>query len=121
MSASDTVIHLVLPWADTFTDPRPGHVAKIIKQLDGKLDLNLWLKAVGPDGVPKPNRLAFSVPVCVGPARSAPPTPGVPYNVEAFGLEHIGPGVWVVSPSVWVPGAFHAYVVLRDVPEPAPF
>jgi hypothetical protein len=41
--------------------------------------------------------------------------------MEHWGLERLGPGVWAVQPSVVVPGAIHAYIVLRGVPEPAPF
>lgn len=117
----DPVVHLVVPWAELSSDPRPVHVAKIVRQPDGRLDLNLWLRGVRPDGTPKPFRSHFVVPVRVGPPKSAPETPGVPYAVEAFGLTRIGIGVWVVAPSVWVPGTFHAYVVVYDVPVPAPF
>jgi len=56
MSTKDAVLHLVLPWAEDFADPRPGHVAKIARQLDGSLDLNLWLRLAGPDGKPRPSR-----------------------------------------------------------------
>ena len=117
----NAVMHLVLPWAESFDDPRPVHVAKVVKQTDGRFDLGLWLRAQDAAGNVKPNRVPFFVPVRVGDPLAGPETPGVPYKVDAFGLTRIGPGVWVVSPSVWVEGAFHAFVVLHDVPEPAPF
>lgn len=41
--------------------------------------------------------------------------------VEAFGAEKIVPGVWSLHPSFNVPGLIHAFVVLYDVPEPAPW
>jgi hypothetical protein len=41
--------------------------------------------------------------------------------MKRYGLERLGPGVWKLSPSLWAPGALHAFIVLRDVPEPAPF
>lgn len=115
----DPVLHLVLPWAEDTTDPRPEHVAKIVRQADGTLDLNLWLRGQRPDGSPLPNRLSYHVPIRVGPADW--PDPSNPASIRTWGLERIGPGVWVVSPSVWQFGLFHAYIVLRDVPEPAPF
>ena len=42
-------------------------------------------------------------------------------RMTKFGLEKLGPGVWRVEPSLWVPGQLHAFLILRDVPEPAPF
>lgn len=113
------VLHLILSWTEDQSDPRPEHVAKIVRQPDGTLSLNLWLRGARPDGTPLPNRLSYTVPVQVGPADW--PDPGNARSIRKWGLERIGPGVWVVSPSVWEPGSFHAYVVLRDVPEPAPF
>ncbi len=113
----NTVLLLVLPWADRFDDPRSGHVAKVVRQADGHLDLNLWLRAQRPDGSELPNRVGFSVPVQVGLADW--PNPADPTSIRTWGLEKIGPGVWVLSPSVFRP-EFHAYVVLRDVPENGP-
>lgn len=41
--------------------------------------------------------------------------------LEEFGAEQILPGVWALSPSLNMPGQFHAFVVLYDVPHPAPW
>lgn len=38
-----------------------------------------------------------------------------------WSLVRLGPGVWDVEPSVVVPGQFHGYITLVDVPEPAPW
>jgi len=42
-------------------------------------------------------------------------------EMKRYGLSRLGPGVWKLSPSLWAPGALHAFIVLVDVPEPAPF
>jgi|SRR5579871_5940316 len=42
-------------------------------------------------------------------------------RMKVFGLSKLGPGVWRMDPSLWVAGELHAFLVLRDVPEPAPF
>jgi hypothetical protein len=42
-------------------------------------------------------------------------------EMERYGLSRLGPGVWMLTPSLWAPGVLHAFIVLRDVPEPAPF
>lgn len=38
-----------------------------------------------------------------------------------YGLARLGPGVWRLDPSLYVPGGLHAFIVLCDVPDPAPF
>lgn len=114
--AATTVHHLVIPWADSFDDKRPEHVGKVVRQSDGSLSANLWMRGQKMDGTPLPNRLAFSFLCRVGSMDW--PAGG---SIRSWGLERIGPGTWVVSPSYFVPGQLHAYIVFRDVPEPAPF
>ena len=38
-----------------------------------------------------------------------------------WGLIKIGPGTWKVDPSIHQPNVLHAYLVLCEVPEPAPW
>jgi hypothetical protein len=42
-------------------------------------------------------------------------------EMKRYGLSRLGPGVWRLTPSLWAPGVLHAFIVLCDVPEPAPF
>jgi hypothetical protein len=42
-------------------------------------------------------------------------------SVKIFGSRKIGPGTWVVTPSLNVPEMIHAFLVLCGVPEPAPW
>jgi hypothetical protein len=42
-------------------------------------------------------------------------------GVVAFSTTQITAGVWAVSPSLNVPGLVHVFVVLYDVPAPAPW
>lgn len=60
----------------------------------------------------------LSLPVVVGPAKITDPQT---MAMEAWGSERLGPGVWAITPSINQPGTFHAYVILTDVPEPAPW
>lgn len=39
----------------------------------------------------------------------------------AFGLEKITDSVWSLHPSLNIPGVIHAFVVIYDVPSPAPW
>lgn len=39
----------------------------------------------------------------------------------AYGATRIAPGVWSVAPSLNVAGVIHGFVVLYDVPDPAPW
>lgn len=110
------VSRLILSWSDRpMDDPRPGLVCRVVRNSGG---LSLLLTQRLPD---RPNRLSVAVPVRVGP----PIVPGgeqegAGYEVTAFGLERIGPGVWALSPSLVI-GNLHAWVMLCDVPEPAPW
>lgn len=67
----------------------------------------------------------------VGPPEfEPPPTPTVlwtpnpqpaPPKMKSWGLTKLDAHTWAVTPSVHLPGAFHGYVVLCEVPEPAPW
>lgn len=47
--------------------------------------------------------------------------PGTPPKMIHWGLTKLDAHTWGVSPSVHLPGAFHGYVTLCEVPEPAPW
>lgn len=49
------------------------------------------------------------------------PGPPAPAKMKHWGLTKLGPSVWTVSPSVHLPDAFHGYVTLCEVPDPAPW
>ena len=57
----------------------------------------------------------FALPVVLGPPELFVD------GVEKFGLTQIVPGVWAVSPSLNLTGLVHAFLVLYDVPDPAPW
>jgi hypothetical protein len=42
-------------------------------------------------------------------------------ELEAFGLNQIAPGFWALSPSLNLPGVLHCFVLIFDVPVPAPW
>lgn len=42
-------------------------------------------------------------------------------SMAVFGLRKLGPGTWLLQPSVNIPGQIHAFVVLCGVPEPPPW
>lgn len=41
--------------------------------------------------------------------------------LKAFHVRPISRGVWVLAPSLNVPGAMHVFLVLTNVPAPAPW
>jgi hypothetical protein len=49
------------------------------------------------------------------------PRPPTPTKMKHWGLTKLGPSVWAVSPSIHLPGTFHGYVTLCEVPDPAPW
>lgn len=84
------------------------------KSLKGYLDLFcycdrnemvLWL---GPDLV---------IPIAV----SNVPQTNAAGELVAFGMEQIAFGVWALNPSLNLPEVIHAFVILYDVPSPAPW
>ena len=42
-------------------------------------------------------------------------------KIHRWGVMRIGPGTWVVEPSIVQHDLFHAFVVIAEVPEPAPW
>jgi len=48
------------------------------------------------------------------------PAPGG-LELMSFGAVPVGAGVWLLEPSLNIPGQLHAFVVLVDVPAPAPW
>jgi hypothetical protein len=105
---------LVARWTSApFLDIRDEPVV-IIRRLDnGLLDVLVTL--------PVPNRPRFplSFVARVGePEGEGSPEEG--FTMQWWGLSRLGPSVWLVTPSVVTP-ELHAFIVIRDVPEPAPF
>lgn len=42
-------------------------------------------------------------------------------RLRVFGIKSIVPGLWTLEPSLNLPGMFHAFIVIYDVPNPAPW
>lgn len=42
-------------------------------------------------------------------------------SLVAFGIRQVQAGLWHLTPSLNLPGVLHAFVVLYDVPSPAPW
>jgi hypothetical protein len=104
------VLMLTPKWSETImVDPRPEPLCCVRPDPAG--GHSAVLRVTRRDG--RTETLGF--PVRVG-------TPvGEGAAMKSWGLSRLGPGVWAVSPSIHQPGLLHAYVVLCDVPEPAPF
>lgn len=98
------VCQLFLRWQEVLSVPR-GDDALVCGMLDGELVLLL-----GPEFRP------FPIPLLVGDMQLDDAG-----DLEAFGADRIAPGVWALTPSLNAEGAIHAFIVLYDVPEPAPF
>lgn len=73
-------------------------------------------------------RYSLCFPARPGESAFEPITPSLiilatpqPAKMRHWGLVKLGPSVWAVTPSVHLPDAFHGYVTLCEVPEPAPW
>lgn len=117
------ILHLTPSWSERpMDDPRGEIVACVRRSYDGTLSATLSL----PNG--RGGRMPLGFPVRVGSHEGAMHERG---GMVAWGLRRLGPGVWAVAPSIHEPSVLvqvggravplHAYVVLCDVPEPAPF
>ncbi len=42
-------------------------------------------------------------------------------RLQVFGIELISRGLWALKPSLYIPNTFHAFVVVYDAPDPAPW
>jgi hypothetical protein len=83
---------------------------------DGKTRVWSILLALPTD---RPYPLTISFPAVNGPMKGKLYKQGA---MEYWGLRKIGPGTWAVDPSVQEDCyKVHAYVVLCEVPEPAPW
>lgn len=110
----DDIILLTPRWTETImTDSREEPLCALVVDGPG------WFLMVRID-----DRL-YSLPVREGEPEGelVDVAPGIKAwtTMEYYGLQKLGPGVWRVTPSLFVPGELHAFLVLCDIPEPAPF
>jgi hypothetical protein len=111
----DNVVLLLTPkWSESpMDDKRREPLCFASKTLDGKWSVLLTL----PSDQPYPHMVSF--PAVNGPMDGK--RVGDSYVMKHWGLIKIGPRTWQVNPSIQQPGLVHAYLVLCDVPEPAPW
>jgi hypothetical protein len=62
-----------------------------------------------------PNVPAIPLPIRAGDAEVTED------EVITYGLDRLSAGVWAMTPSLNIEGFIHAFVVLYDVPDPAPW
>jgi hypothetical protein len=65
--------------------------------------------------------LYFAPDAAVQVAISTEGPKGSAERLLAFGMEKIAPGLWALVPSLNLPNLVHAFVVLYDVSDPAPW
>jgi len=95
-------------------DPRKEPLCFVSKKTDGSFSAILAL----PTGGEYPWALNF--PVRYGEMEGVQMV-DKSYRMKSWGLRRIGPHTWAVNPSIHEPGIVHAYIVLCEVPEPAPW
>ena len=112
------VLHLTPKWSETImVDPRPEPLCVVRCDPGGVLSGTLTVPAQG-----RPYPIPFSFACQVGDPDADFDERGRCLAIRRWGLRRLGPGVWQVIPSLVEPRlGLHAYVVLCDVPEPAPF
>jgi hypothetical protein len=103
------VLLLTPAWSATaLTDPSQNPVWTIEKLPDG---LHLYARAFVAGEM-----VQLNVPIRNGAGQLRGDG-----TMEIFGLRKLGFRTWLVQPSVNIPGQVHAFVVLCDAPEPAPW
>lgn len=102
------IMHVIALWAPAaaaiMSSPRGRSLACIHRLADGE-----WQLALAVDRGPTRRQRHF---ISVDPD-------GV--QKDRWGLVRLGDSVWTLARSVHIPGQFHAFVTLVNVPEPAPW
>jgi len=117
--ASNTILLLTTRWTETpMVDTRKEPLCVVRPDLAGGWSLLLvFPKEKGPP-------FAMNCPVRPGEPDGDPIMQGdrvVGFTMRRWGLRRLGPGVWALDPSIHEHNVLHAYVVLCDVPDPAPW
>lgn len=114
----DAVLHLTPKWSDRImTDPRREPLCTVRVDPGGAISGTLAFPAEG-----RPYPITLGLACRVGEPDADFDEQGRCLAIRRWGLRRLGPGVWQVVPSIVAPEyGLHAYVVLCDVPEPAPF
>lgn len=99
-----------LPTFAKVMEEKHEHAFTTVRQTDGRWDL--CFKVIDVHG----RHIPSSVPI-----NHLGYTMNGPEGVIRWGLTKIASDVWIVSPSVVIRDALHAFLVLRDVPHPAPW
>lgn len=89
-----------------------GPCSEIVLRL-GRFPLHFNAKVGAPEFEPSPAPSLLWTPNA-SQQHAAP-------KMKHWGLTKLDARTWAVSPSIHLPGAFHGYVVLCEVPEPAPW
>jgi hypothetical protein len=103
-AADLVVLQLVAKWTDLD-----------IREFHGEEVLAGWM---GRQVVVNIGGAVVPITAVVGPGVVADPET---MTMESFGLEKLGPGVWAIDPAIHRKGGLHAYILLVEVPDPAPF
>lgn len=103
---AEAVCQSFFRWQDDLPNYRGDDLACGV--LDGELVLLLE---------PRGGRLPL--PIRVGEAEVVRQGPHV--ELVKYGVELVTAGVWAVDPSLKIEGRVHTFVVLYDVPDPAPW
>lgn len=113
--AEEGVCHLPMPWSDTPIVDTRDYVAKVQPRsahAGGGLELLLVFTS------DQNRRIPFGFSIAEGALiYDGDPKLG---KMVRWGLRKLGPTVWMVEPSIVIPG-LHAFVTLTGVPEPAPW
>lgn len=99
-----------LPTFARVMEEKHEHAFTTVRQADGQWDL--CFKVIDVHG----RHIPSSVPI-----NHLGYTMNGPEGVVRWGLTKIASDVWIVSPSVVIRDVLHAFLVLRDVPNPAPW
>jgi len=113
--AEEGIAHITPPWSDTPIVDTRDYVAKVQPRsalVGGGLELLLVFTSDQNRRIPFGFSIVDGEPVYVGDPKDG--------KMVSWGMRRLGPTVWMVSPSIIIPG-LHAFVTIVEVPEPAPW
>lgn len=102
------ILHLIASWSTTPMSDRGSPTVRVVKNPSG------WELILASETTTQ-RREMFPVPITLGAV------PVVGSDNPVWTLEKLGAGVWAVLPSLHFQGVIHAYVTIKNVPEPAPW
>lgn len=119
MNGPKVVLHLTPKWSDAIlVDPRREPLITVQRE-EVQKNLVVILSLPHPQ---RPHPIVLEFPCRVGEPLVSRDANNQVNGIQCWGLRKLGVTVWQVTPSIREESLdLHAYIVMCDVPDPAPF